>query len=94
MLWTQFWRIQEAAGIRLSCDGKHKHTPACHVYGFHDCRRAFATVNAETQSADALQRLMRHRSYSTTQRYINMAHQMNGAVEKLFVPPILRAATA
>ncbi|NQU26168.1 MAG: site-specific integrase [Candidatus Nealsonbacteria bacterium] len=89
-LWEDYHRIQEAAGIHLPCREKHEHTPACHVYGFHDLRRAFATVNAETLSADALQRLMRHKSYSTTQRYISMADQVNRAVDNLYVPEILR----
>jgi hypothetical protein len=30
--------------------------------------------------------------YLTTQRYINMARQLDGAVEKLHVPPVLRGA--
>ena len=68
----------------------HEHTPRCHVYGFHDLRRAFATVNAETLTADSLRKLMRHRSYSTTQRYINMASQLNRAIEGLHVPKVLR----
>jgi integrase len=50
----------------------------------------FATQNAETLSADALQALMRHRSYSTTQRYINVARQINRSVEKLHVPDVLK----
>jgi len=33
---------------------------------------------------------MRHKSYSTTKRYINMARQIDGAVEKLHVPDFLR----
>jgi integrase len=89
-IWKDFARIQEAAGIHLPCREKHEHTPACHFYGFHDLRRAFATQNAERLSGDALQALMRHKSYSTTQRYINMARQVNRAVEKLHVPEILR----
>ena len=89
-LWTEFHRIQEAAGIHLPCNKKHKHTAACHFYGFHDLRRAFATVNAESMTGDALQRLMRHRDYSTTQRYINMAGQLGRAVENLHVPEVLR----
>ena len=57
-LWDEFTRIQQAAGIHLPCHGSHEHTPRCHVYGFHDLRRAFATMNAPTLSADALQSLM------------------------------------
>ena len=89
-LWTHFGKIQRAAGIHLPCHEKHVHTPSCHVYGFHDLRRAFATVNAETLSADALQSLMRHKSYTTTQRYINMARQLDRAVETLHVPDVLK----
>ena len=61
------------------------------MYGFHNFRRAFATVNHENLSGDALQRLMRHRSYSTTQSYVNMAEKLNQSVEGLAVPDVLRS---
>ena len=89
-LWADFAKIQEAAGIHLPCRERHKHAPACHVHGFHDLRRAFATLNAETMSADALRKLMRHKSYLTTQRYVNIAQQVNRAVEGLHVPDVLK----
>jgi integrase len=91
-LWSDFARIQTAAGIHLPCRERHEHTDACHLYGFHDLRRAFATLNAPRLSADALQALMRHKSYLTTQRYINMARQLNQAVQGLHVPEVLRKA--
>ena len=91
-LYAQFYRIQRAAGINLPCDKDHKHSEGCHLYGFHDERRAFATLNAGQMSADALQKLMRHKSYSTTQRYINMSKQVDDAVDSLFVPAALRGA--
>ena len=90
-LYVELGRIHRSAGIRLPCNEAHEHTDSCYCYGFHDLRRAFATVNAETLSADALQSLMRHKSYTTTQRYINMAHQLNRAVESLHVPEVLKA---
>lgn len=89
-LWTEYARIQIAAGIHLACDSNHEHTDACHLYGFHDLRRAFATMNAAKLAADALQKLMRHKSYVTTQRYINMASQLEQAVESLYVPDVLK----
>ena len=89
-MWEEFNHIQVAAKIHLPCDGRHKHTPRCHTYGFHDLRRAFATLNAEKLSADALQVLMRHKSYQTTQRYINTARQLNRAVDGLHVPDVLK----
>jgi integrase len=89
-LYDEFARIQEAAGIHLPCDAEHQHTPFCYVYGFHDLRRAFATMNADKLSPDALQALMRHKSYVTTQKYINMARQMDAAVAALHVPDILK----
>jgi integrase len=91
-LYEDFHAIQEAAGIRLHCPRHHEHTPACHAYGFHDLRRAFATLNADRLTPDALQALMRHKSYSTTQRYIAIAHQMVEAVESLHVPEVLKKA--
>lgn len=90
LLWTEFGRIQDAAGIHLECREEHEHTDACHRYGFHDLRRAFATANAETLTASALQSLMRHKSFTTTQKYVNMAKQLNRSVEKLAVPDILK----
>ena len=88
-------RIQEAAGIKLPCAGRARaHADACHVYGFHDLRRAFATMNADKLTPDALQALMRHKSYQTTQVYINMARQMDAAVASLHVPEVLRKVEA
>ena len=66
----------------------------CHVYGFHDLRRAFATMNADKLTPDALQALMRHKSYTTTQVYINMARQMDAAVANLHVPDVLKKKEA
>lgn len=87
-LWREFARIQEAGGVRLACDEAHEHTDACHAYGFHDLRRAFATVNVDKLSAQQLQTLMRHKSYSTTQRYIAMASDLSEAVAGLTVPTL------
>ena len=87
---VQFHRIQEAAGIKLPCRHQHEHTLYCHAYGFHDLRRAFATMNADRLTGDALQALMRHKSYQTTQVYINMARQMDAAVAGLHVPDVLK----
>jgi integrase len=91
-LQTEFAHIQEEAGIKLTCRGRHEHTRFCHVYGFHDLRRAFATMNAAKLTADALQALMRHKSYLTTKRYINMTRQLDDAVAVLHVPEVLKAA--
>lgn len=88
-LFEEFTRIQELAGIRLPCSEAHTHSRFCYTYGFHDLRRAFASMNADRLTADALQALMRHKSYATTQRYINMARQLDSAVDSLFVPDVL-----
>jgi integrase len=87
---TEFHRVQRAAGVNLPCPRGHEHTEACHAYGFHDLRRAFATQNAARLTPDALQAMMRHRSYLTTQVYINLAPQMAEAVASLHVPDVLR----
>lgn len=90
-LYEEFTRIQEAAGVHLPCRGDHEHTPYCHVYGFHDLRRAFATMNADQMTPEALQHLMQHRSYSTTKRYININRQIKEAVATLHVPDVLKS---
>ena len=92
-LWQEFSRIQRGAGIHLDCAEKHEHTPYCHTYGFHDLRRAFATMNADKLSADVLQTMMQHVAYQTTQVYINIARQMRTTADKLHVPDALKKAT-
>jgi hypothetical protein len=37
---------------------------------------------------------MRHKSYTTTQRYVNLAGQVNAAVVTLFVPDVLNRKQA
>lgn len=90
ILYKDFAAIQEAAGIRLECHEQHEHTRFCRVYGFHDFRRAFATMNADKLTEDTLRNLMQHRSISTTKRYIAVARQLDAAVENLYVPEVLR----
>jgi integrase len=88
MMYEEFSRIQDAAEIDRPCPEKHEHAAACHHYGFHDFRRAFATMNADRLTGDALQALMRHKSYATTQRHINMARQLDQSVQVLYVPDL------
>jgi integrase len=79
-LFPEFHALQKAAGIKPEWGKDH--------YGFHDLRRAFATMNAERLTADALQLLMQHKDYQTTQRYISMARQLKPAAQNLFVPDV------
>jgi integrase len=78
-LYSEFATIQHAARVKRE-DGR--------LYGFHDFRRAFATMNADRLTADALQSLMQHKAYTTTQKYINLARQHNATVAALFVPEL------
>lgn len=89
-LWDEFKRIQKHVGIHVDCPEDHNHTPSCFLYGFHDFRRAFATVNAPHMKAEVLQKLMRHKSYTTTLGYINLASQLEEAVANMPVPKVLR----
>lgn len=81
-LYGEFHAIQKAAGT--------KPTGPKPYYGFHDLRRAFATMNANKLTPDALQALMQHKDYKTTQRYINMVPQLDSAVAGLFVPSMAK----
>jgi len=49
---------------------------------------------ADRLTPDALQALMRHESYHTTHKYINLARQMHAAVASLHVPEVLKAGIA
>jgi len=73
----------------------HRHSTDCGLYGFHALRRAFATENFDRMTAEELQAMMQHSSYTTTQRYISMARQLKATAEKVFVPtltPVFRDA--
>ncbi len=89
---TEFHRLQREAGVRLPCPKNHTHTDACHAYGFHDLRRAFATLNAARLTPDQLQVLMRHKSYQTTKVYVDMRPQMDDTTAVLHVPEVLRGS--
>lgn len=78
-LYKQFHKIQVAAGVR----------PKSGRYAFHDLKRGFATEQAENMDLFELQRLMKHRSLTTTQRYVAMAHRLRKSVNELTIP-ILR----
>lgn len=93
LIWDQFHAIQKHAGISLPCSAKHEHSESCHFYGFHDLRRAFATVTAKKIDAKVLQSLMRHKSYSTTLRYIDMRPGLQDVTESFTVPKTQRRAT-
>lgn len=69
-LYSEFRRIQKAAGIHLTCRDADRHecTEACHYYGFHALRRGYATLNADRLPAPVLQKKMRHKSFTTTLR--------------------------
>ena len=49
-------------------------------------------MNADKLTPDALQTLMQHKDYQTTQRYINLARQLNPAVANLYVPDLTPTA--
>ncbi len=75
--------IQRAAGIKLECTFEHEHRETCHHYGFHDLRRAFATNNFARMSADELKQRMRHKSMSTTMRYVRRAELNKQSAEHI-----------
>jgi integrase len=79
VLYDEFARIQKKAEVKPTSKDR---------YGFHDLRRAFVTMNAERLTPDALQALMQHKDYKTTQRYIAIARQLTPAVGNLFVPDV------
>lgn len=55
------------------------------VFGCHAAR-----LNAPNMTREALQSVMRHANAETTARYINIAKQLNPAVQSLQVPAFLK----
>jgi hypothetical protein len=37
----------EEKPLHVPCREEHEHNRHCHIYSFHDLRRAFATMNAD-----------------------------------------------
>jgi hypothetical protein len=91
-LWGHFHDIQKAAGIKLVCPdaGRHECTDSCQYYGFHALRRDYTTLNADSLLAAVLQHKMRHKSFTTTLRYIGLADKMKAAADKVYVPEFLK----
>lgn len=89
-----FHALQTAAGVRLSCPEQHQHTDACHVYGFHDLRRAHATYNYGKVPDRALQQQMGHASFQTTQGYIRYAELHKGEAYPAHLPSSLQGGKA
>jgi hypothetical protein len=81
----------------LTEDGKRRSTkpppsPAQHARQ-GDIRRGYATLNADSPPAPVLQRKMRHKSFTTTLRYIRLANKMKQGSERLCVPEFLEVKT-
>jgi integrase len=91
-LYSHFAKLQTAAGIHLPCPGEHEHTDRCHLYGFHDFRRAHATYNYGRVSDRDLQSQMGHASFATTQRYIKFAEQHREKAYDVLLPKSLVTA--
>jgi hypothetical protein len=50
--------------------------------------RGFATVNADGLKPLELQQQMQHRTFATTQGYINTARLLKPTAAKLYIPPL------
>jgi hypothetical protein len=51
-------------------------------------------MNAESMSGPVLQKKVRHKSFTTTLRYIGLADKLKKATDKVYVPEFLRANTS
>lgn len=92
-IYDLFAKLQDLAEIKLKCRRDHAHHHGCFRYGFHDLRRGFATNNVNRVTAAELQKLMKHKSFATTQKYVNMAEQVLAAEKDIYVPDILKPAS-
>jgi integrase len=81
VLYDHFHALQKSAGVRDQLG---------EFYGFHDFRRAFATENVGNVAGDVLQALMQHRSYATTQKYINLSQKLKPSAVSIFTPDLSR----
>lgn len=92
-LYRQFFTIQKAAGIKLTCTGDHEPTEHCHFYRYHDFRRSFATLNeALPESMPTNQ--MGHWTCATTQRYRQLAKKQQNYAGRIYLPPSMPTRAA
>jgi integrase len=93
-LYTEFARIQEAAGIHVPCPDagkpKHKCSDSCHQYGFHGFRYAHARYNYQNPD---LQNQMGHACAATTEHYRKWAERQLAEYEA-YVPDLEEAQVA
>ena len=82
-LWYDFAALKKAAGVDF---------PGA----FHRLRFGFANANVDNLDADLLQKLMRHRSASTTRIHINAAERIkrSNVAERVHVPAFLQPPLA
>lgn len=84
-------RIQTAAGIHLLCNDPmpHECTPSCHLYGFHDMRRSFATYNHNRMEFEQMMEQMGHSCRATTEGYIVYAEKASPKKFEVYMPEVL-----
>lgn len=88
---SNFHGIQRAARINLlaATKGSTNATKPATPMAFTFLRRSYATLNADSMPAVVLQKKMRHKSFTTTLRYIGLADKMKNAADKVYVPGLL-----
>jgi integrase len=69
------------------CQEANREFGSCHIF-CTPLGHGYATFNVERMSGPMLQKKMRHKSFSTTQRCIDLADKMNEATDAVFIPVV------
>jgi len=95
LLWKEWTRVQQKAGIHRPCTEEHVHTPSCYVYGFHSLKKACGTLHAGRLPKPVLNAFMRHRAFATTDKYyLNRERLVEGVTDTMFVLAAVQAKKA